>query len=320
MQLTLALVSVAVVLAFFIKVIVDLGSANDVAKTFNPSSSDFGWSGIFFGVLYGVLIFVGFETAANLAEEAAEPKRAIPRAVLLSVVVVSVFYLIAAYTQVAGFGFNLENIFAAAAAPLFALGAPDAYGSDLIEKALIIVVLLDILAVGVGAATASTRGVFAMARDRRLPGALARVSPKYGTPSGAIALMILVIAGFIALDELWTDLFALPGYPHYFSIFVWASTFGGFALVVVYLLMSVGAFWGLADSPNRIGVWIAALVGIALTAGAIFGSFYKVPSPTVLAPWFALGWFVIGIIVTFLMKGREPASQALSDLSSPSAG
>ncbi len=129
-QLTLALISVAVVLAFFIKVIVDLGSANDVAKTFNPSSSDFGWSGIFFGVLYGVLIFVGFETAANLAEEAAEPKRAIPRAVLLSVVVVSVFYLIAAYTQVAGFGFNLENIFAAAAAPLFALGAPDAYGSD----------------------------------------------------------------------------------------------------------------------------------------------------------------------------------------------
>ena len=134
-QLTLALISVAVVLAFFIKVIVDLGSANDVAKTFNPSSSDFGWSGIFFGVLYGVLIFVGFETAANLAEEAAEPKRAIPRAVLLSVVVVSVFYLIAAYTQVAGFGFNLENIFAAAAAPLFALGAPDAYGSDFIEKA-----------------------------------------------------------------------------------------------------------------------------------------------------------------------------------------
>ena len=48
-----------------------------------------------FGVLYGVLIFVGFETAANLAEETAEPKRSIPRAVLLSVVVVSVFYLIA---------------------------------------------------------------------------------------------------------------------------------------------------------------------------------------------------------------------------------
>ena len=132
-QLTLALISIAVVLVFFIKVIIDVGADNDVAKAFNPSSSTDGWAGILFGVLYGVLIFVGFETAANLAEETAEPKRAIPRAVLLSVVVVSVFYLIAAYAQVAGFGFDLDNIFAAAAAPLFALGSPEAlggYGSE----------------------------------------------------------------------------------------------------------------------------------------------------------------------------------------------
>ncbi len=162
--------------------------------------------------------------------------------------VVSLFYLIASYAQVAGFGFNVDNIFAAAAAPLFALGSPESaggYGSTFILELLVIVVFLDILAVGVGAATASTRGVFAMARDRRLPGALASVSKKYGTPTGAIVLMMVVMAGFIALNEFWEDLFALPGFPHYFSIFVWASTFGGFALVVVYLLMSVGAFRGL---------------------------------------------------------------------------
>ena len=70
---------------------------------------------------------------------------------------------------------------------------------------------------------------------------------------------------------------------------MWASTFGGFALVVVYLLMSIGAFRGLADSANTVGVYVAAIVGIALTARAIFGSFYKVPSPTMLAPWYALG-------------------------------
>jgi len=317
-QLTLALISAAVVLAFFIKVIIDVGSGNDVAKAFNPSSSTDGWAGIFFGVLYGVLIFVGFETAANLAEETTEPKREIPRAVLLSVVVVSVFYLIASYAQVAGFGFNLDNIFAAAAAPLFALGSPEAlggYGSDAILKVLIVVVLLDILAVGVGAATASTRGVFAMARDRRLPGGLATVSGRYGTPKGAIFLMIAVMFAFIAADQ-WTEWFALPETPHYFSIFVWASTFGGFALVVVYLLMSIGAFRGLKDSANMAGVYLAAIVGIALTAAAIFGSFYKQTSPIVLAPWFALAWFALGIIVTFAMKGRPPASEVLADLRS----
>ena len=109
-QLTLALISIAVVLIFFITVIVDLGSANDVAKTFDPTPEPFGFSGILFGVLYGVLIFVGFETAANLAEETAEPKRAIPRAVLGAVAIVSIFYLIAAYVEVAGFGFDLDVI------------------------------------------------------------------------------------------------------------------------------------------------------------------------------------------------------------------
>lgn len=320
-QLTLSLVSAVVVLAFFIKVIVDLGSANDVAKTFNPSSSPTGWSGIMFGVLYGVLIFVGFETAANLAEEAAEPKRAIPRAVLLSVVVVSIFYLIAAYAEVAGFAFSLKNIFQAAAAPLFALGAPKAaggYGSDTIDKVLEIVVFLDIVAVGVGAAVAGSRGVFAMARDRRLPSPLASVSRKYGTPAGAIVLVTVVNVTFILLNQ-WNSLFALPLTPHYFAMFIWASTFGGFALLVVYLLMSIGAFVGFADAPNRTGVYIAAVVGIALTGGAIFGAFYKVTKPTVLAPIFALVWLVIGIIVTFVSKGRQPASQALGDLRSEGA-
>ncbi len=71
-QLVLALISIIVVTVFFIEVIVKLGSANSF-KPFNPSSSADGWAGIFFGVLYGVLLFVGFETAANLAEETPKP-------------------------------------------------------------------------------------------------------------------------------------------------------------------------------------------------------------------------------------------------------
>jgi amino acid transporter len=134
-QLTLALASAVVVLAFFIKVIVDAPNAN--LEPFKPSSAADGWSGIMFGVLYGVLIFVGFETAANLGEETAEPKRSIPRAVLYTVLIATVFYLIAAYAQIVGFGQDLSVITdpAVAAAPLFALGSPTAaggYGSDFI--------------------------------------------------------------------------------------------------------------------------------------------------------------------------------------------
>jgi amino acid transporter len=315
-QLTLALISIAVVLIFFITVIADLGADNDVAKAFDPSPAG-GFSGILFGVLYGVLIFVGFETAANLAEETAEPKRSIPRAVLGAVAIVSVFYLIAAYVEVAGFGFDLAVITSpeVAGAPLFALGAPGSpAGSEFWLKILLVVVFLDMLAVYVGAAVASTRGVFAMARDRRLPGGLAAVSKRYGTPIGAILLLIAIQAILIVVSEANETLLALPGYPHYFSVFVWCATFGGFALLVVYFLMSIGAFRGVGGDKVSAGVIVAALVGIVITAAAIFGSFYKVTSPTLLAPWSAVIWFAIGLVYMVLVKGREPASDALADL------
>jgi amino acid transporter len=317
-QLSLALVSVAVVLVFFVYVIVKLGGDNDFAKAFAPGSSPTGWSGVFFGVLYGVLIFVGFETAANLAEETAEPKRQIPRAVLLSVVVVSIFYLIASYVEVAGFGFDLKVIASAAAAPLFALASPSSaggFGSTTLVRIMELVVLLDMTAVAVGAAVASTRGTFAIARDRRLPPVLATVSARFGTPAGAIIFLTAVNLLFIAAGEWWTGLFALPATPHYFAIFSWASTFGAFALVVVYALMAIGSLRGVGGAVTP-SLAVAAIVGLVLSGGAIYGSIYKVPSPTKLAPYYAIALFVIGLVITFAVKGREPASRALADLRS----
>jgi amino acid transporter len=321
-QLTLALVSVLAVLAFFVYVITQV-ETNDVARAFNPDEAPDGITGVLFGVLYGVLIFVGFETAANLAEEARHPKKAIPRAVLFSVVVVSIFYLIASYTQVAGFGFSVETFASAADAPLFALASPEAaggFGSTTLVRLMELVVLLDVMAVGIGAAVASTRGVFAMARDRRLPGPLAMVSKKHETPVAAIVFLMVVQAAFILGTEFWEDLFAIPDLPHYFSIFLWASTFGGFALVVVYLLMAVGALVGLRDHPRYGGVVLAAVVGIALTGGAIYASFADVPRPTLLAPIYALIWGGIGLLYMLVFRGRQPARVALPELSTGEEG
>jgi amino acid transporter len=317
-QLTLALVSIAVVLIFFITVIVDLGSANDVAKAFSPSPDD-GFTGVLFGVLYGVLIFVGFETAANLAEETAEPKRSIPRAVLGAVVVVAIFYLIASYVEVAGFGFDMKVITSpeVSGAPLFALGAPGTrFGSEFWLKVLLVVVFLDMLAVYIGASVASTRGVFALARDRRLPAGFAAVSRRFGTPAGAIGLLIAVQVLLILASELWDSLFALQNLPHYFALFVWCSTFGGFALLVVYLAMSVGALSGPRSESGFGGIVVASILGIAITGAAIFGSFYKVPRPTILAPIYAIAWAVLGLVCMIVVRGREPASDALADLRS----
>jgi amino acid transporter len=318
-QLTLALVSAVVVLAFFVKVILD--APINSLRAFNPGESADGWGGILFGVLYGVLIFVGFETAANLAEEASEPKRAIPRAVLLTVVVVSIFYVIASYAMIAGFGFDVGILTSpeVAAAPLFALGSPPAvggYGSTTILKVLEVVVLLDVMAVGLGAAVASARGVFALARDRRIPGVLASVSATRGTPVGAIVFVELVSVVMVVLSEGWDDLFAIPKTPHYLAMFQWLSTFGGFALMIVYGLMALGSFNGLADHRNRAGVIIASVVGLVVSVGAVYGGIYRQQNPFDLVWMYVAVWAVLGAIVTLLVRGRAPARRVLGDLHS----
>lgn len=315
-QLILAMVSLTLLTAFFISVIIRVGSNNSV-KAFEPSSSPSHISGVLFGVLYGVLLFTGFETAANLGEETEHPKRDIPRAVLLAVILATVFYILGSYAQVAGFNFDIGKISKVASAPLFALTGPSSqggYGSVAIRRLSELIVLFDMLAVLIGISVSGPRGLFAMARDRRLPAGLASVSRKRGTPFVANIFVVALYAVFALLTLFWTGLFALPATPHYSAMFSWGSTFGSFALVLTYLLLAVGAVRGLRDHPRRWAVLSAVAVGLLVTGGAIFGSIYKVTSPTVIAPYAAIGWFVVGLVVAMLVRGRAQASHAVADL------
>ena len=109
-------------------------------------------------------------------------------------------------------------------------------------------------------------------------------SRRHASPLGATVFLVGASLVTLALDQWWKGLFALPATPHYFALFAWGSTFGGFALVVVYLLMAVGSLRSFAASPGRVRLVVSAVIAIAITAGAIFGSFYKVTSPTIWRP------------------------------------
>lgn len=240
----------------------------------------------------------------------------------------SVFYVIAADAQIAGFGFDasaLTDPAVANAGPLFVLGAPTSAGglyggdSDLMLKVLLVVVLLDVMAVGLGAATASTRGIFSLARDRRLPRMLAATSR--GNPLGAAAFVALVSAFWVIVTKASDALFSngiqeVFQTPHEVAVFQWLSTFGGLAIMIVYGFLAIGAFVGLRDHPNRVGVVITGLVGIAVAVGAVFGGVYKQPQPFDLVWKAVVVWAAVGVIVTFLARGREPASRALRELRS----
>lgn len=320
-QLTLALVSVTVVLVFSVFVIIKSGGLHHVATGFSPSGSPLHWKGVFFGVLYGVLLFTGFETSANLAEETDNPRRNIPRAVLISVVVIGVFYVIASFAQIAGYHFNLNLLGKNVGAPLFTLAGPKAaggYASVGIRRLVELVVILDMIAVLIGCAVSASRGVFALARDRRAPSRLTSIS-RYGTPLGASAFVLFVYAVIIVLVAT-TTAFALPANPEYFSMFSWLSTFGGFAIAVIYLLISIGALRGLRSADKRLQLYAACAVGGVVTAAAIYGAIYKVTSPTIYAPYTAIAILIVGLVAASMMPDAPKGTADFSGLSEAEQG
>jgi amino acid transporter len=316
LQLILVLFSALVVLIFFVNVILQVGDGNSL-RPFSPGESPNGVTGILFGVLYGVLIFIGFETAANLGEETADPAHSIPRAIFLAIGLVSIYYVLAAYAQVVGFGLDVKA-FISSPAPLFQLGAPSeagGYGSVLVGRLLQIVVILDIAAVGLGASVSTSRGIFALARDRRLPRALAKVASRHGTPWASIALTVAIQIVFVVWARLAHGVLpeVIPG-AEYFPLFVWLAGFGGFALVVVYAALSLGALKGLWHEESRPKLVLSAILGFAISAGAIFGSIYQVPHPANKIPLVALIAFLVGVLLSFAMKGRTMASKTMPEV------
>ncbi len=309
-QLVLALCSVAVVFVFSLYVIFKSGGLHHVASGFSPSGSPKHWTGILFGMLYGVLLFTGFETSANLGEETDQPERNIPRAVLLSVGIAIVFYVIGVFAQVAGFHFDLSAIGKAnASGPLFVLASPGAFGGTALRRLVELVVVFDMIAVLIGTAVAASRGFFALARDGRLPKSIASISRR-GTPLGGNIVMYVAFLVTIYL-ALKSSAAALPQTPEYICLFSWMSTYGGFALTVIYLALALGAIRGLKDHASQGRLWAAVIVASLVSGGAIFGGLYKVMEPTLSAPLAALVVLVLGLIAGFSL----PVKTGMDDFS-----
>jgi amino acid transporter len=307
-QLVLGLGSFIIILAFSIWVILKVaGDTGLSGEPFNPSSSFDGWNGIFFGILYAAIMFIGFESSANLAEETGNPRKHIPRAIFGSTIAVGIFYIIVTYSQAVGFGLDV-NAWLEAFPPLYALSADPVYGGSRFGELVQWLVVIDIAAVGLGTATGSSRGLFALARDGRLPAVFAKVHPKYKTPYVASTILAVVSIVLIAIVAWTNGLLTVtemdPG--AWYPLFNWLATFGGFMLVAVYVAICVAAFKGMPGESTGL-LALAGIIGGLVSLGALYGviSLYW-GSGTSYANiwWIALIWLALGLIITAVLASR----------------
>lgn len=133
-----------------------------------------------------------------MSEETRNPRKSVPRAIIGSVVVAGLFYLIITYATSIGFGVRqAAHDWPASVAGLAAV-APNNVFSAIVFAAASIASLFCSL----GVHTAVSRVLFAMGRERVLPSWLGRLHPRWNTPWRAISVglaiwIVLAIASLL---------------------------------------------------------------------------------------------------------------------------
>jgi amino acid transporter len=146
--------------------------------------------GLMAGMIMGLTTLVGFDSAANLAEEAKDPFRSVPRAIVASVVaagVLGLLFLIALTVAI-------KDVPAVSArgSPVAAIIRSQL--GPVTERILLAGLAFAMFGAGMVVMAACSRQVFAMARDERFPahGLMRKVNPKTQTPVAATILILLV--------------------------------------------------------------------------------------------------------------------------------
>jgi amino acid transporter len=261
------------------------------------------------GTLLGAFTIVGFESAANLAEETHEPEFVVPRAMwqaVLSVGVLGMLFLIA-ITALLGNPATLVISATPIADVINRVLGP------IVGNLLLVMVVISIYACGQIIFMSATRLVWAMSRDERFPGwkFLHRVHPNLHTPFNATVFIAIVgeiiLAGFARQTD---ALFALFSAATLLPVIIYAVTIWIYATKRKSLPPSKGFSLGIWEVPVLVLASLWIIFELAIFRDVSFA-----------LPWlYVLAMFGLGalyLIFILMLKGAH--SLKMPDLSSVDA-
>jgi amino acid transporter len=271
-----------------------LSNAGDLnLQPFNPNHASGDWSGVFKGMVFAILAFIGFEASAPLGEEAKHPRRTVPRAVVGSAIAIGIFYVLCSYAWVFGAGFDSFVDQATGADPWRNLGKVFwSTGWILVFLAI----CNSIVANSNAAVNAATRVFYSLARNRLAPRALGHTHPDFKTPHVAIIWM----SGFALVLSLIIGWKWNPGVG--FGVIATAAVP---LVILVYMMVSAGCLWHYWSARrgefNPLIHLVVPITGIVLFFFPLYYQFYKTPPPYPFknGNWYAIVWTVIGLALTF---------------------
>lgn len=258
-----------------------------------PSSFKLG--AVFSALPFVIFSFVGFESAATLAKESANPRRTIPVAVIGCAAFAGIFFTLIAYFMVFSVGDDTA-LLARSSAPFgdVAAKAGLAGASPIVYFAAMVSVFACCLA----CVNAGARLLYSMGKYQFVHRSLGSVHATHRTPHLAILLFGALLTGIcVAMTPLGL-----------LDAFGYAGTFASFGFVVVYLALCIVAPLDLAGSGEM--RWRHVLIGFlgaALMLFVIVGSVYPIPPyPYDVLPYVFVAYMMAGGLWFAVLKVRFP--------------
>jgi APA family basic amino acid/polyamine antiporter len=292
------LVGIGLVLVFSPQVLVD-----NVHLGVAPSWSDFA-----LGIAVGMIAYTGIETISNMAEEAKDAARTIPRSVGLVVVAVLGLYLLipivalsampvvhhgGEYTTALGSKFADDPILGI----VENLGLSGTPTEILRYYVGVLAAVILLIATNAGLIGVS-RLTYSMGQHRQLPEALRQVHPKYRTPY--IAILIFAAIAIVTL---------LPGQTDFLA------TMYSFGAMLSFTIAHVAVIQLRRKEPDRERTWKPPMnvraFGFSVPLSAVLGglgTFFAWIVVMALNPRtlvVGLGWMALGIAVYVLYRRNQ---------------
>jgi amino acid transporter len=241
--------------------------------------SPHGFQAISSGVVLAMFSFAGFESAACLGPEVAEPSRAVPRALKIAVVVTGLLFMFAAYAEYQAFQQSITAL-EGSNAPLQALAS--SRGMAGLTGALLIGSAASFFACVLACVTAASRALMQMSRDGHVLSRFGSVHPRHKTPYVAIAATapFVILPVFLLLVCRATLL----------DIYGWLGTMATVGFVIPYLLTVIAAVFTahLKPTVSVASCSVAVLAG-AMLLTALWGSLFE-----------SAGWITVTLLSIFV--------------------
>ena len=215
-----------------------------------PPLNTAAWSGIFVGGFLAFYAFVGFEDMVNVAEEVHHPKRTIPRAIFIALVISTLLYTLVAFAAV--FTLPIDEL-QSSRAPLVDMMAMRGKGS---ENGIAVLSLMSVVNGALVQVIMASRVLYGMARHDLAPARFGHVNPVTRTPVLATGVTVLVVLAF----ALWLPVSTL-------------AQITSLVLLLVFAVMHLVLLRLKISSPRPDGINVIPLawpaIGLLLTLGLI---------------------------------------------------